>query len=306
MQFAGKGARSLANSCARSVGRQRSLHCSRVRHATTTLTMPAMSPTMTEGGIASWKKKQGESFVAGDVLLEIETDKATIDVEAPEDGVLGLIITGDGAKNVPVGKVIALLAEEGDDISNLKAPEEQLSAPKESQSSEPPSPSPAPAKTESTQPTTPKHAHAEHVDSSKPIFPSVHRLLLENGITSADKIKGTGVRGMLTKGDVLAHLGKVKSPFGTYKEFKSPFPEKLSSTAKPKETLVLDGVATRKLIVASLIQASKPRPAPVQPPVDFDSIISDYIPQYPSSKPPILPLSPKPPKGNVDYLDGLI
>ena len=51
-----------------------------------------MSPTMTEGGIASWKKKEGESFTTGDVLVEIETDKATIDVEAQDDGILGKII----------------------------------------------------------------------------------------------------------------------------------------------------------------------------------------------------------------------
>lgn len=54
--------------------------------------MPAMSPTMTEGGIASWKKAEGDSFSAGDVLVEIETDKATIDVEAQDDGVLIKII----------------------------------------------------------------------------------------------------------------------------------------------------------------------------------------------------------------------
>lgn len=54
--------------------------------------MPAMSPTMTEGGIASWKKKEGDTFAAGDVLVEIETDKATIDVEAQDDGVLAKII----------------------------------------------------------------------------------------------------------------------------------------------------------------------------------------------------------------------
>jgi pyruvate dehydrogenase E2 component (dihydrolipoamide acetyltransferase) len=54
--------------------------------------MPAMSPTMTEGGIAQWKKQEGETFTAGDVLVEIETDKATIDVEAQDDGVLAKII----------------------------------------------------------------------------------------------------------------------------------------------------------------------------------------------------------------------
>lgn len=265
--------------------------------------MPAMSPTMTEGGIANWKKKHGDSFVAGDVLLEIETDKATIDVEAPEDGVLGLIIIGDGAKNVPVGKVIALLAEEGDDISNLKAPEEQTPSSKETPTPEPPSASPGQA-TRPSLPASPTPAHPGHLDSSKPIFPSVHRLLLENGITNADKIKGTGVRGMLTKGDVLAHLGKVKSPYGTYKEVKSPFPEKISG--KPQGSLLLDGVTTRRLIVESIIQASRPRSSPSKSPVDFDSIISDYIPQYTSVQPPVLPLPSKSTKQTVDYFDGLI
>lgn len=262
--------------------------------------MPAMSPTMTEGGIAAWKKKQGESFIAGDVLLEIETDKATIDVEAPEDGVLGLIITGDGAKNVPVGKVIALLAEDGDDISNLKVPEEKTLTPKETQPSEPPSASTEQPKAEASQPTTQKAAHSGHLESSKPIFPSVHRLLLENGISREDKIKGTGVRGMLTKGDVLAHLGKVNSPYGTYKKAKSPFPEK--SSKKQQEALVLDGPTTRRLIVEGLIQASKPRTAPSRSPVDFDTIISDYLPQYPS----LLPLPSKPTKQTVEYFDGII
>lgn len=64
------------------------LHASATQNALSKLAMPAMSPTMTEGGIASWKKKEGEAFAAGDVLLEIETDKATIDVEAQDDGIL--------------------------------------------------------------------------------------------------------------------------------------------------------------------------------------------------------------------------
>jgi pyruvate dehydrogenase E2 component (dihydrolipoamide acetyltransferase) len=58
--------------------------------------MPAMSPTMTEGGIAGWKVKEGDSFAAGDVLVEIETDKATIDVEAQDDGVMGKILVSLG------------------------------------------------------------------------------------------------------------------------------------------------------------------------------------------------------------------
>ena len=68
------------------------LHASAARSELSKFQMPAMSPTMTEGGIASWKLKEGDTFTTGDVLVEIETDKATIDVEAQDDGVLAKII----------------------------------------------------------------------------------------------------------------------------------------------------------------------------------------------------------------------
>ncbi|KAI0253841.1 single hybrid motif-containing protein [Lactifluus subvellereus] len=84
-----------------------------------------MSPTMTEGGVASWKKREGDSFAAGDVLLEIETDKAVINVEAQEDEIMGKILVQDGQKNLPVGKVIALLAGEGGDIPNIEIPKDE-------------------------------------------------------------------------------------------------------------------------------------------------------------------------------------
>ncbi|KAG9026716.1 hypothetical protein FRB95_008522, partial [Tulasnella sp. JGI-2019a] len=189
--------------------------------------MPAMSPTMTEGGIANWKKKEGEAFATGDILLEIETDKATMDVEAQDDGIMGKIITPDGSKGVPVGRIIALLAEEGDDISNLEVPSEDAAA---SSSSKPASPSPSPSPPSGpksseppqapTQPEQSEHAHA-HPHSKKPLFPSVVRLLQDHNL-SADVdslgIKGTGIRGMITKGDILAHLGLAQGPNGTLKD----------------------------------------------------------------------------------------
>ncbi|PWO01307.1 single hybrid motif-containing protein, partial [Tilletiopsis washingtonensis] len=142
--------------------RARALSTSAVRARITPLVMPAMSPTMTEGGIARWALGPGDAFSAGDVILEIETDKATMDVEAPDDGVFGQVVVEAGAKNVQVGDVIAMLAEEGDDLSNIQVPTSR-------------------------------------------IFPSVARLLAESGVKGSE-VKGTGVRGMLTKGDVLAHL----------------------------------------------------------------------------------------------------
>lgn len=83
--------RSLARSAPRHA---RALHASARASELSKFLMPAMSPTMTEGGIASWKKQEGDTFEAGDVLVEIETDKATIDVEAQDAGVLAKIIVG--------------------------------------------------------------------------------------------------------------------------------------------------------------------------------------------------------------------
>ncbi|MEE8173081.1 MAG: biotin/lipoyl-containing protein, partial [Alphaproteobacteria bacterium] len=81
--------------------------------------MPALSPTMTEGNIASWMKKEGDKISAGDMLCEIETDKATMEIEAVDDGVLGKIVTPDGTENVPVNAVIGVILEEGEDASAL-------------------------------------------------------------------------------------------------------------------------------------------------------------------------------------------
>src|SRR5271168_3809806 len=91
-------------------------------------TMPALSPTMTEGNIAKWSVKEGDSFSAGDVLLEIETDKASMDVEAQDDGILAKITQPDGAKGIQVGTRIGIIAEPGDDLSSLEIPEEEASA----------------------------------------------------------------------------------------------------------------------------------------------------------------------------------
>jgi pyruvate dehydrogenase E2 component (dihydrolipoamide acetyltransferase) len=81
--------------------------------------MPALSPTMTEGKLAKWLKAEGDTVSAGDVIAEIETDKATMEVEAVEEGVLGRILVEEGAEGVPVNQAIALLLEEGEDKAAL-------------------------------------------------------------------------------------------------------------------------------------------------------------------------------------------
>ena len=81
--------------------------------------MPALSPTMTEGNLARWLKAEGDAVAPGDVIAEIETDKATMEVEAVDEGVLAKILIAEGAEEVAVNTPIAILLEDGEDDSAL-------------------------------------------------------------------------------------------------------------------------------------------------------------------------------------------
>src|SRR5436190_17562447 len=110
--------------------------------------MPALSPTMTEGKIARWVKNVGEPVRAGDVLAEIETDKATMEVEAVDEGVLAKIVIPEGTDRVAVNTPIAVIAENGEDVGEVEAkprPAQQAKAPPElpEQKQEPTPPQPA-------------------------------------------------------------------------------------------------------------------------------------------------------------------
>ncbi|KAK8081803.1 biotin-requiring enzyme [Apiospora saccharicola] len=174
-------------------------------------TMPALSPTMTEGNIASWKLKEGDTFSAGDVILEIETDKASMDVEAQDDGILMKITQGDGAKGVQVGARIGVLAEAGDDISSLEMPADNSSAaaPKEAKK-EPEAAQPKEEK-KAAGSSTPKKSGQKAAPQKYPLYPSVEHLVKENGLgeSAISEMTPTGPQGRLLKGDVLAYLGKV-------------------------------------------------------------------------------------------------
>ena len=84
------------------------------------LLMPALSPTMTEGNIAKWIKKVGDEVVSGDIIAEVETDKATMEVEAIDEGKLASIIYPDGSENVKVNKLIGVIALEGDTEKDIE------------------------------------------------------------------------------------------------------------------------------------------------------------------------------------------
>src|SRR5690242_11367350 len=87
----------------------------------TNILMPALSPTMEKGNLAKWIKKEGDKVAPGDVLAEIETDKATMEVEAVDEGTLAKIVVPEGTQDVPVNQVIAVLAGEGEDVKAAAA-----------------------------------------------------------------------------------------------------------------------------------------------------------------------------------------
>src|ERR1051326_1106206 len=111
--------------------------------------MPALSPTMEKGNLAKWLKKEGDTVKAGDIIAEIETDKATMEVEAADEGVLAKIVVPEGTADVPVNQLIAVLAGEGEDVkaaaagakagaAPAPAPAAPATAPKPAQAAEPP------------------------------------------------------------------------------------------------------------------------------------------------------------------------
>ena len=196
------------------------------------LMMPALSPTMTEGNIASWKVKEGDTFSTGDILLEVETDKATMDVEAQDDGVMAKIFIGDGEKGVKVGTRIAVLAESDDDISSLEIPPDN-SKPIESADEEKPreekaetkqaEPAPEPEKSEPKKEKKPAKKSSGPAPTGPgqnkkyPLYPSVIALIHQNHLSDDDvaKIPATGPQNRVLKGDVLAYLGSIEKSYSS-------------------------------------------------------------------------------------------
>ncbi|KXX73902.1 Pyruvate dehydrogenase complex protein X component, mitochondrial [Madurella mycetomatis] len=228
--------------------------------------MPALSPTMTEGNIASWRVKEGEKFSAGDVLLEIETDKATMDVEAQEDGILMKIMQGDGSKSVQVGTRIAVIAEEGDDIGSLQIPaDESAQATKaaEAPTTQTPATSgPESAPSTSAPPKAATKSGKKTSGRSYPLLPSVAHLVKENGLdeSAVNGITPTGPNGRLLKGDVLAFLGKINAQ--TPSEVSSRFEK--ASHLDLSNIKVAKAAELKKPAKEAAAAAAQPPPAPAK------------------------------------------
>ena len=164
--------------------------------------MPALSPTMTEGTLAKWHKKVGEAVESGDVIAEIETDKATMEVEAVDEGVLGKIVVPEGTADVKVNSVIAILLAEGEDKSAL-AGASTAPAPKAA-----PAPAPAPAAAAAAAAAAPAAAPAaKPASAGGRVFasPLARRIAQQNNLDIA-AISGSGPHGRVVQKDVEAAI----------------------------------------------------------------------------------------------------
>ena len=166
--------------------------------------MPALSPTMKEGNLAKWVKKEGDKIKAGEVIAEIETDKATMEVEAVDEGILGKILIAEGTENVAVNSCIALILNEGEDkkalenyvsanaskkVEEVKIVEEKKSAPIVDNS------------TNLTQNSSKNSSDSNLVKAS----PLAKRIAKEEGVILS-QISGSGPRGRVIKDDVLGFV----------------------------------------------------------------------------------------------------
>ena len=134
----------------------------------TQVLLPALSPTMTEGKIAKWLKQEGDTVASGDVLLEIETDKATMEVEAVDEGILGKILVGEGMDGVAVNTPIAVIVEEGEDVPEGTGAAPAAATPQEEPKAEAPAPAePAPASSPSAPPAPTVAAEPEYTGAMK-------------------------------------------------------------------------------------------------------------------------------------------
>ena len=163
------------------------------------LKMPALSPTMEEGTLAKWLVKEGDTVASGDLLAEIETDKATMEFEAVDEGVVAKILIPAGTDNVKVGEIIAIIAAEGEEVSDAApaaAPAPAAAAP---------APTPAPAAKAEAAPapaTSPAPAPASSADDDRiKASPLAKRIAAAKGI-DLSTIKGSGPGGRIVKADV--------------------------------------------------------------------------------------------------------
>ena len=230
------------------------------------LKMPALSPTMEEGTLAKWLVKEGDTVKAGDIMAEIETDKATMEFEAVDEGTIAKITVAEGTDGVKVGTVIAILAEEGEDAGSVAAPKAE--APKAEPKPEAPKAEekPAPAPTPAPAPAA-KSEEGDRVKAS----PLARRIAAEKGVDLSG-VSGSGPNGRIVKADVegakpgAAAAPAAKSEAAPKAEAAAPAPAAAPGEAKavwydesiPHEVSKLSNI--RKTIARRLTEAKQTIP----------------------------------------------
>ncbi|KAM9079198.1 pyruvate dehydrogenase protein X component, mitochondrial isoform 1-T1 [Megaptera novaeangliae] len=201
-----------------------------------TILMPSLSPTMEEGNIVKWLKKEGEAVSAGDALCEIETDKAVVTLDASDDGILAKIVVAEGSKNIRLGSLIGLLVEEGEDWKHVEIPKDIGPSSPASKASVP-CPSPEP------QISTP--VKKEHIPGKLQfrLSPAARNILEKHGL-DANQGTATGPRGIFTKEDALK-LVQLKQ---------------MSKMTESRPTPALPTIPTASLPPRATARPSYPRP----------------------------------------------
>ncbi|MCB1364441.1 MAG: pyruvate dehydrogenase complex dihydrolipoamide acetyltransferase [Rhodobacteraceae bacterium] len=231
----------------------------------TEILMPALSPTMEEGTLARWLVKEGDSVSSGDLLAEIETDKATMEFEAVDEGIVGRILVADGTEGVKVNTPIAVLLEEGEDAGDIASGASAGAAEPapEAKSANGAGAPAAPAAARDL--AAPKSAKGERIFAS----PLARRIAADRGLDLA-KISGTGPHGRIVRADVEG-AGAGAAPAGQPDVAGTAAPAPASAPAGPSADTVakmyegrayqevkLDGM--RKVIAARLTEAKQQIP----------------------------------------------
>lgn len=215
--------------------------------------MPALSPTMTEGKLSKWVVKEGDTVDSGDVMAEIETDKATMEVEAVDEGVIGKILVAEGTDNVPVNEVIALLLEDGEDESALddvdtssetppKEDKEKTDASDKDSKEEAKKPEKDDEEKSNTSDDTDKSKQSKSMDKSSSsdkgdgdrVFASpLARRIAKQEDLDLSKIDGSGPHGRIIQRDVEEALKSGSAKAGADASDKSEKSEKVGAPAAP-------------------------------------------------------------------------
>ena len=224
------------------------------------ITMPALSPTMTEGTLAKWIMKEGDAVQSGDMLAEIETDKATMEVEAIDEGVLAKILVPEGTEGVAVNAPIAVLLEDGEDASDIQeavdaassalAPAATAKAPTDDD------PAPAPHA-----PATPEATPAPPADGGSRILasPLAKRMATQAGLDLA-LISGSGPRGRIVKSDieaVIAAGGTQASAAVPTPKAAVPAPVPTAVPVAPGDQFELEKLSSMRKVIARRMTESK-------------------------------------------------